>query len=459
MLARHFGSRLVTRAEAEYDVARRVWNGAIDRYPALIGRCTSADDVARLIGFAVDHDVPVAVRGGGHSVAGFGTCDGGVVIDLSPMSHVVVDATTRTVRVGGGATWGVFDAEAHRFGLATTGGQVSTTGVGGLTLGGGIGWLMRKHGLTCDNVVRMSVVTADGRRVDASADENPELFWALRGGGGNFGVVTEFEFRLHPVKKVLAGVVLHPLERAGEVLAFFRDYAATAPDEVGPFVGFWTPLPSVALPASLRGRPVVAIGACYAGPMEAAERVLAPLRAFGRPPYDDFAGMTYPALQQMLDGGAPRGMHNYARAEYLDQLSDEAVDVIAGAGGRFTSPLSQLFVAALGGQVARVPDEATAFGHRDAPFVVNALAIWESGDAAPHARWAQTVWSDVAPWSAGGTYVNFLADEGEARVRNAYGSEKFARLARVKRTFDPDNLFRINQNIRPAAHQCAARGT
>ncbi|MBW3557136.1 MAG: FAD-binding oxidoreductase [Actinobacteria bacterium] len=445
-----FSGELIEPGDRQYDALRRVWNASIDRYPSLIGRCQGPDDVARLVELAAELDVPLAVRGGGHNVAGFGTCDDGIVIDLSPMSTVEVDPLRRTAWVGGGATWGHFDATAHRYGLATTGGQVSTTGVGGLALGGGIGWLMRKHGLTCDNLLGAEVVSAGSRRLTARPGEHEELFWGLRGGGGNFGVVTRLELQLHPVDRVVAGVVLHPLSRARAVLELFRDYTATAPHDVAPFVGFWTPVATPSAPGGLGDAPVVALGACYAGPVSAAERVLAPLRSFASPLFDDIGEMPYPRLQQMLDDGSPAGLQNHARAEYLRALTDDAIDALVEGAHRMPASLSQLFVAALGGAIASVAEDETAFAHRDAPFIVNILAIWRTPESrSEHVSWARSLWEDLRPASAGGAYVNFLGQESEARVRSAYGEAKFARLRGIKTTYDPANLFRLNQNIPP----------
>lgn len=451
-LAAGFDGLLIQPGDNRYDTARRVWNGSIDRYPAVVARCASPRDVSRVVALAGDLGVPLAVRGGGHNVAGFGTCDGGIVADLSLLATVRVDAAARTATVGGGATWGMFDHATHVDSLATTGGQVSTTGVGGLTLGGGIGWLMRRYGLSCDNVVSAQIVTADGRQVVARDGEHDDLFWALRGGGGNFGAVTEFTFALHPVSHVLAGVVLQPVQRAAEVLGFFRDYVATAPDEVAPFVGVWTPVPTAPLPPSLAGRPVVAMGACYAGDPVAGERVLAPLRMFGNPEFDDFALLPYPRLQRMLDEGAPAGLQNDARSEYLRELTDQAIGELVAAAGALPGPASQLYVVALGGAISRVPEGATAFSHRTAPFVVNILSIWhDDRDSERQVGWARRLWSALQPASAGGAYVNFLATEGPDRVRAAYGESTFARLASVKARYDPSNTFRLNQNIPPAS--------
>ena len=436
-----------------YDQGRRVWNGSIDRHPAAIVRCTAVDDVVATVEAATTTGLPLAVRGGGHNVAGFGTCDGGIVADLSGLRGVVVDPVGRTARAGGGARWGDVDAATGAFGLAVTGGQVSTTGIGGLTLGGGIGWLMRKYGLACDNLLSAEVVLADGRVVTATADnQHADLFWGLRGGGGNFGVVTSFEYRLHPVRSVLAGAVLHPRSGTAELLHLFRDFATDAPDEVSSQFGLWTPVGD-AVPPQVAGMGQVAgIEGCWCGQLDDGEKALAPVREFGDPLVDDFAVMPYPALQKLLDPGAPFGMQNYAKAEYLRDLSDDAIAAIADAAASVPSPASQLYVTHLGGAVSRVGEEETAFSHRAAPYLVNILSIWvDPAEWDEHVEWARAAWASLRPFSTGGAYVNFLGDEGLDRVRRAYSPSTYARLVEVKRRYDPTNLFVLNQNIPPTA--------
>jgi len=438
--------------DSGYDSARRVWNGSIDRHPAVIIRCTGADDVVASLELARTAALPLAVRGGGHNVAGFGTCDDGMVVDLSRMRSIDVDPARSTARAGGGATWGDFDPVTHTLGLATTGGQVSTTGIGGLTLGGGIGWLVRKHGLTCDNLLSAEVVLADGRMVTARAGENENLFWGLRGGGGNFGVVTSFEYRLHPVRSVFAGAVLHPRPRSAELLRVFRDFTADAPEEVSAQFGLWTPVGEADLPHQAGAGQLAGVAACWCGPTDRGEKVLAPVRRFGDPLSDDFRIMPYPALQKLLDPGAPAGMLNYAKAEYLNDLTDGAIEAIAEAMMAVPSPASQLYVVHLGGAVARVGEEETAFSHRPSPYLVNILSIWtDPGEWDQHVAWARAAWDSLRPFSAGGAYVNFLGDEGPDRVKGAYGVTAYNRLVEVKRRYDPTNLFALNQNIPPVS--------
>ncbi len=431
--------QVVLPGDADYDDARKVWNGMIDRRPALIARCAGIGDVSRAIRFARNQNLLLAVRGGGHNVTGAGTCDGGLVIDLSPMKAVQVDSERRTARVEPGATWKDFDEEAQQYGLATTGGLISSTGVAGFTLGGGIGWLVRKHGLACDNLISAEVVTADGQLVRANASENPDLYWGLRGGGGNFGVVTAFEFALHPVATVVGGVVAHPLPSAREVLHFYRHFIATAPEELTTLVNFAT---------TPEGHQIIGIAACYAGPVEQGAEVMRPLKAFGPPAMDMMGPLPYTALQQANDPRAPAGWQNYWKAAFLRDLSDEAIDAIIEYATHVTSPLSMIHLHQLGGAMNRVAANATAFGHRDSEFVVNIIGMWqEPGDNQQHIDWARGLFAALEP-HAHGAYINFLGDEGQERVRAAYGPN-YARLVALKNKYDPTNLFRLNQNIRP----------
>ncbi|HZP94539.1 MAG TPA: FAD-binding oxidoreductase [Burkholderiales bacterium] len=441
-LAKRVAGRLIQPGDGDYDEARRVWNGMIDKRPALIARCACVDDVKAAVEFARAHELLVAVRGGGHSVAGHGTCDGGLVIDLSSMQAVLVDPGERLAAVQPGLNWGGLDRATQAHGLAVTGGIVSTTGVAGLTLGGGIGWLMRKHGLTADNLLSADLVTAEGRFLHASAEQNAELFWGLQRGGGNFGIVTEFRFRLHQVGPiVLAGWVLYPQEKAPEVLRFYRDYAATAPYELTTIV-ILRRLPHLPkLPPFLRGMPVIGIAVCYAGVIEAGERAVQPLRAFGPPLVDGIGLKPYITHQTMFDAAQPRGRHNYWKTAYLSELSDAAIDVIVDGARQMTSPLSVLTLYQLGG-AARLEDAA---------FCVNAAATWtEPTESQRHISWTREFWGDIEPCSATGAYVNFLGEEGQERTRSAY-RESYDRLAALKNTYDPDNFFRLNQNIEPAA--------
>ena len=428
--------------DAQFDQARRVWNGMIDKTPMLIARCATVDDVKTAVEFARVHDVLVAVRGGGHSVAGHGTCDGGLVIDLSPMRAVRVDPDEKFAAVQPGLTWGDLDRATQAHSLAVTGGIVSTTGVAGLTLGGGIGWLMRKHGLTADNILSADLVTADGQSVHASPAQDAELFWGLQRGGGNFGIVTEFRFRLHPVGPiVLAGWVLHPQEKATEVLRFYRDYAATATNELTTIV-ILRRLPHLpALPPFLRGMPVIGIAVCYAGGIETGERAVQPLRAFGPPLVDGIALKPYTTHQTMFDATQVPGRLNYWKTAFLSELGDAAIEVIVDGARRMTSPLSVLAVYQLGG-AARLGDAA---------FCVNAAATWtDRSENHRNMSWAREFGAAIEPCSAAGVYVNFLGEEGQQRTRSAY-RESYDRLVALKNRYDPKNFFRLNQNIEPTA--------
>lgn len=450
-LRSRFAGTLIAREDPGYEEARRVWNGMIDKHPAFIARCASVQDVKAALAFAQAEKLPIAVRGGGHGVAGTATVDGGVVLDLSPMRAVHVDPQRRIAAVGPGLTWGGFDAATHELGLAVTGGLISSTGIAGLTLGGGIGWLMRKHGLTIDSLEAAEVVTAGGGTLRASESENADLFWALRGGGGNFGIVTQFTYRLHPVAQVIGGLTLYPAHRAPAILRYFREYCESAPDELTPLFAFLTAPPAPFVPEALQGKPVVAIALCYAGDAAEGERVVRPIKTFGPPAADLIGPMPYPVLQSMLDAGAPAGMQNYWKASFLPGLSDQAIDVIVEHAGRMRSPLSQVHLHLMGGAVARVPREATAFAHRQAAFAMNIVGTWpDPAENDVHTRWAREFADAVAPHTTGGAYVNFLGNEGEDRVRAAYGAETWARLVAVKTKYDPGNTFRLNQNIRPA---------
>lgn len=439
---KHLKGTVIPPGDAQFDQARRVWNGMIDKTPALIARCAGVDDLKAAIEFARTHELRVAVRGGGHSVAGHGTCDDGLVIDLSLMQEIQVDPVARVAVVQPGLTWGRLDRATQAHALAVTGGIASATGVAGLTLGGGLGWLMRKHGLTAENLLSAELVTADGKFLRASAKENPELFWGLQRAGANFGIVTEFRFRLHPVGPiVLAGWVLYPQERATEVLRFYRDYAATAPDELTTIV-ILRRLPHLPkLPPFLRGMPVIGIAVCYAGVLETGERVVQPLRAFGPPLVDGIALKPYITHQTMFDAAQPPGRHNYWKTAYLSELSDAAIDVLVGGARQMTSPLSVLALYQLGG-AARLGDGA---------FCVNAAATWtEPTESQRHVSWAREFWAAIEPCSAAGAYVNFLGEEGRERTRSAY-RESYDRLVALKNAYDPDNFFRLNQNIEPTA--------
>lgn len=435
-----------------YDAARKIWNGMIDKHPSMIARCSGVADVIAAVRFAHDHNLLVAVRGGGHNVAGNAVCDGGIVIDLSPMKGIRVDRAQRTAHAQAGLTWGQFDHETQALGLALTGGIQSTTGIAGFTLGGGFGYLARKHGLTCDNLLSADLVTADGNFLTASATEHQDLFWSLRGGGGNFGIVTSFEFRLYPLGPVLGGMVLHPLERAAEVLRFYRDYIATAPDELFTIAAFLTAPSAPQLPKHIHGTKVMAIIICYSGPPEEGERLVQPLRAFGAPEADTVAIKPYQTVQCMLDAANPPGLHNYWKSEYIKGLSDEAIDTMVAYAAQAASPMSKILFSNLQGAVSRVGRDETAYVHRDAPFILNIIAMWSDGlESDQHIGWARDFWVAMQPFSAGGVYVNFLNNEGEDRVKAAYDPKTYERLVALKNKYDPTNFFRLNQNIKPTA--------
>lgn len=437
-----------------YDEARAVFNGLIDRSPTRIMQCSDSADVAAAVRDARAEGLPVSVYGGGHGVTGSAVVDGGVCIDLRALDAIEVDPQARVLRVGGGARWGAVDANTAAHGLALTGGRVSTTGVAGLTLGSGSGWLERSFGLTCDSLLAARVVTADGREVVASSEDNPDLFWALRGGGGNFGIVTEFTFELHPVGPiVLGGLLLYPGHQAAELLRFWRDFMATAPDEVGSGCALITAPPAEFVPEPARGKPAVGVVLCYAGPLEEGERVLAPLRAFGPPAVDLVQPMPYPAVQQLLDAGNPSGMHNYWSADFLTELPDEAIETLVDHAQPAPSPLTQVILVAGGGALARVDEEATAFGQRQAPYNLHYLSMWPPNQVDDDANiaWTRRLATAMVPWTTGHAYLNYLGDEGAGRVEVAFGAEKYARLQAIKNTWDPENVFCHNQNIAPRA--------
>ena len=451
-LGRSFGGELLLPTSPGYDIARRIWNGAIDRHPACIARCTGVADVVAAVRFARERDLLVAVRSGGHGVSGHAVCDGGLVIDLSPMKGITVDPHARTARAQAGVLWGELDRETQLFGLATVGGIVTHTGIAGLTLGGGIGWLMRKYGAAVDNLLSVDLVTADGELVTASEDRDPDLFWGVRGAGGNFGIVTSFEYRLHPVGPiVLAGPIFHLLDDAPEVLRFYRQFAATAPDELTTIFELELAPPLPTLPEDVHGKPIVMVGACYAGPPEDGAEVVRPLKEFGNPIADLLEPKPYLALQSMFDPLVPHGWHRYWKSVELPPLTDDAIDTLIDHTSRITSPRSYTIVLQLGGALARVAEDATAFGQRDAAHNVVINAVWTEDDPEPdrHITWARDFFDALQTHATGRVYVNFLGDEGQDRVRAAYGERNYERLARLKRVHDPTNLFRLNQNIQP----------
>ncbi len=450
-LRARFRGALLGPGEEGYDEARRVWNGAIDRRPVLIARCAGADDVVTAVRFAREHDLLVSVRGGGHAVAGHAVCDGGLMIDLSLMKAIQVDPEARTARAAGGVLWAELDRATQRAGLATTGGIISHTGIAGLTLGGGLGHLMRKLGLTADNLHAAELVTAEGERIRVDAETEPELFWGIRGGGGNFGIVTAFEYRLHPVGPlVLGGPVFWPLADAPAVLRFLRDFAPKAPDDLGITIAARLAPPMPFLPAEQYGKPVLVLVLVWAGTPAEGQTAIAPLRAIGSPIADAVRLVPYLSVQSMLDGGAPHGMHYYWKSHRLPHLPNEVIDTIVGSIESITSPLSQIGGWAVGGAASRVDPQATAVGAREVGFEFNVTAAWLPGDPSPerHVSWVREVWNAMRPFSAG-VYANFLSDEGAAGVETAYGN-RLQRLIALKDRYDPTNFFRMNANIPPS---------
>jgi FAD/FMN-containing dehydrogenase len=413
----------------------------IDRRPALIVRCAVVADVVRAVNFARENALLLAVRGGGHSVAGLGVCDGGMVIDLSQMKGIRLDPAAPTLRAEAGVRWGELDREAQVFGLATTGGAVSTTGIAGLTLGGGLGVLMRKHGLACDNVLSIDVVTAEGALLKASASENVDLFWALRGGGGNFGIATAFEYRLHPVGTVLGGLVFYPYDRAKEMLAFYRELTETAPDELTAYAALLT---------SPDGVRASAIFACYAGPLSTGETVLRTLREFGPPMADLIGPMPYAGIQRTFDPSAPPGLLNYWKSSFSQDLATGTIDELVAGYATAPSPLTSVVVEHLGGAVSRIDEGDTAFIHRSARYNVTAASLWrDPGESEQNISWTRRVWDAIRPPAGDAVYANYMSeDEGDQRVRAAYGAN-YERLVAAKNRYDPTNLLRVNQNIKP----------
>jgi hypothetical protein len=445
-----FRGQVLRPGDGGYDEARAVWNGMIDKRPAVIARCTGTADVVSALQHAKAEGLEVAVRGGGHNVAGRAVNDGGMVIDLSPMQGVRVDPAERRARVQGGVTWGSLDRETQLHGLATVGGVVSTTGVSGLTLGGGIGHLTRKYGLACDNLTSVDLVTADGEVVTASEKENADLFWALRGGGGNFGIATSLEFKLHPVGPiVVGGLVAWRAEKRADVLRFYRDFAASAPVELGLNCLFLSAPPLPFVPEELHFQPIVAIGGAYAGSIEDGQQAIAALHEFGPPDLDLFGPMPYAFMQQMFDAGFPAGIRSYWKAGYMAELTDATLDTYVEQTAAIPSPMTLVECQTLGGAFASNAED-TAFGNRDAAFLYNVVAGWtDPAQDDAQVAWARSFAEAMRPHETGGVYVNYLTDEGQDRIEAAYGAERYARLQAVKAKYDPDNLFRGNQNIQP----------
>jgi FAD/FMN-containing dehydrogenase len=433
--------QLIAPGDDSYAEARQVWNGNIDRRPGLIARPAGVADVIQAVNFARDHSLLVSVRGGAHGFAGTCVCNGGLVIDLSLMKSIRVDPGRRVVRAEGGVKWGEFDRETQAFGLATTGGTDPDTGIAGLTLGGGLGWLGYKYGLASDNLISVDIITADGTLKVASDTEHADLFWGLRGGGGNFGVVTSFEYRLHPVGPVLAGLVLHPFTKAREALQFYRDFSSATHEELTTYAGLLT---------SPEGAKTVAIGVCYTGPLAEGERLITPIRRFGLPLADQIRPMAYTELQSMFDTAYPPGNQYYQKDRLLREISDDAIDIVVERFASVSSPLSIPFFQQSGGAMRRGD---TAYAHRDALYILVLTSQWrDPAESEHHVRWTRELWQALQPYAIDGVYLNHIGreeDDGADQVRAAYGTN-YQRLAELKQKYDPTNLFRHNQNIKPA---------
>ena len=451
-LAEAFGGELVNREHDSFDALRAVYNGSITRSPAMIARCTGPADVIAAINYARAEGLAVAVRSGGHSVAGNGTCDDGVLLDLSPMKGVRVDPKARTARAGAGTLWGEYDRETQVFGLATPGGRVTTTGVGGFTLGGGYGWISAKYGLTCDNLISADVVTADGEIVTASEKENEELFWGLRGGSGNFGVVTSFEFQVHPLGPIIAaGLLLWPLDEAAKIGRLWRDFSESAPDELGTGCALLPAAPPEEfVPVELHGKPIFGVILCWTGDADEGLEAVQPLKGAG-PAVDLVGPMPYRAFQAMLDPFAPPGWRNYHRGEHIRELPDEAIDAYVAEAPAGLHPMTQSIIFRNGGAISRVPKNATAATHRDPPYMYHPIACWD--DPArddEHLDWVRRSSDALKPFATGGVYLNFTGEEGADRVRSGFENEIWERLVALKNKYDPGNMFRFNQNIKPS---------
>lgn len=447
-----FGGTLLVEGDEGYDEARSVFNGMLDGHPALIARCTSTSDVVAAVKLAGSRDLTVAVYGGGHGVTGAAVADGAVTVDLRGMKGITVDPATKTARVEAGCTWGEVDVATQEHALAVTGGRVSTTGVSGLALGSGSGWLERSFGFVCDNLMSAEVVTADGREVVASPAENADLFWGLRGGGGNFGIVTAFHLQLHDLGPiVLGGMLMYPAAMGSELVRFYRDFMEQAPDTVGTGLAFICAPPEEFVPEPVRGQPVIGVIVCCSGSVEAAEVAMRPLREFGPPAVDMVQPMPYLAVQQLLDPPNPHGMRNYWTADFYDELPDAAVDALVAKATQPVSPMTQIILVPGGGAIARVDDDATAFGQRHSKWNIHFLSMWpDPSDDERNITYTRELSEKMKSWAAGEVYLNFIGDEGPDRVRSAFGPEKFARLQALKGVWDPQNRFRHNQNIPPS---------
>ncbi len=432
--------KVLTEGDDDYEIARKVWNGMIDKRPAIIIQCLNNDDIIQALKIAQKNSLSVSVRGGGHNVTGNAVCEGGIMIDLSLMRSVKVDPEMRVADVQTGATWGDFDKATQEHGLTSTGGLVSTTGVAGLTLGGGVGWLVRKHGLCCDNLIGAEIITAEGNLLKLSTKENPELFWGIRGGGGNFGIITSMRFQLHPVEQIVGGMILHPQSKAKELIEFYREFMKTAPNELTLYTCLLT---------SPDGFPVVALVGCYSGDPGKAEAVLKPLRDFGTPLADLMQSMPYIALQTMLDAPFPHGNRYYWKSGFLKNLSFEAIDTIIENAATVASPYTAIILEYYGGVSSHEPEGGTAYPHRQAEFDLVIISNWINREEdEKNINWTRNFFEAMKDYSSHRVYVNTLGVEGEERVKEAYG-ESFQRLVALKNKYDPGNLFRLNQNIKP----------
>ncbi|HEX6400528.1 MAG TPA: FAD-binding oxidoreductase [Actinomycetota bacterium] len=441
--------QVITQDDPDYDEARAVYNAMIDKRPSVVVRATGVADVVAAVDHAREHGLPIAVRGGGHSVPGFGTVDGGIVVDLGLMREVTVDPTAKTARAQGGATWNVFNEATHAHGLATTGGFVSTTGIGGLTLGGGIGYLARGAGLSCDNLVGAEVVTAEGEIVMATEEENGDLFWALRGGGGNFGVVTELRYRLHPVRDVYGGPMFFELSDGPALLRFFRDFMTDAPEELGMFPAFQIAPPLPFIPEDRHGDTFMAMVACWAGPPEVGEEVLQAVHDVAPVVAEHVGVAPYPALNSAFDALYPAGLQHYWKTSFATELTDAAIDVHMEYGPKVPAVNSTMHIYALNGAVQRVAPDATAFAYRDATFATNIAGMWpDPADNEVNTAWVRDYYDALAPHSEAGGYVNFMSGDDRDRIKASYRGN-YERLVEIKRAYDPGNLFRVNQNIEP----------
>ena len=440
---------VITKDDEGYEQARLVYNAMIDRRPSVIVRAVNAGDVIAAVNFAREGRLDLAIRGGSHSVPGFGTCDGGLVIDLVRMRGVRVNPEKRTARAEGGATWGDFNAATYPFGLATTGGIISTTGVAGLTLGGGIGYLTRGFGLSLDNLISADVVTADGRFLMASERENEDLFWAIRGGGGNFGVLTSLEFRVHPVKDIYGGPMFFELKHVGDVLRFYRDYIKDAPEEMGCFPAFQIAPPLPFIPEKRHGDTFIAMVACWAGPLDKGEKALKPFHDVAPVVAEHVGPMPYPALNSAFDGLVPPGLQHYWKANFVKELTDDAIQAHIENGPKVPAVNSTMHISPINGACHRVASDATAFGHRDANFATVIAGMWpDPNQNKANIKWVRDYYDATAPLSEQGGYINFAAEDDQGRAPANFG-KSYNRLVQVKRTYDPDNLFHVNQNIKP----------